>query len=213
MLRDLSQPIGPDMSLYPGSRPVDLDPAGTAPGGARVTDLAFDTHAGTHVDAPGHTVPDGDSLEAFDPSAFRFDALLVDCTGRVPRDRIGPDALPVMEGCDMVVVHTGWDDHWGTDRYRDHPYLSPAAARRCSEAGCALGIDTFGPDPTPSATHDRERADEPDGVPAHDTLLGSGALIVENLTGLGELPRRFRLTAYPLALPTEASPVRAVAEF
>jgi kynurenine formamidase len=53
---------------------------------------------------------------------------------------------------------------------------------------------------------------EPTGVPAHHQLLGNDLFVIENLTALADLPERFELRAYPLAL-TEAdgSPVRAVA--
>jgi kynurenine formamidase len=137
----------------------------------------------------------------------------VDCTGLDPRDAIGREALPGPTDHDLLAIHTGWSEHWGTDRYRDHPYLTESAAAWCGEHGYSVGLDTFGPDPTPSADPARERAEEPEGYPAHDALFSAECLVVENLTGLDGVPTEFELTALPLALATEASPVRAVARW
>lgn len=210
---DCSHPIETGMPVYPGSDPVEIEQHDTLPsGGSRVTDLTFETHVGTHVDAPSHKLADGRTLSDFDLTAFEFDARVVDCTGREPREPIGPDALPDPSTHDAILVHTGWDAHWGTDTYRDHPYLTAEAAADCAEAGWSVGLDTFSPDPTPSAYSDREGADEPTDQPAHDELLGADRRIVENLRGLGRLPAECRLVAYPLALPdADGSPVRAVA--
>lgn len=200
------------MPVYPGSRPASVETVTTVDSdGARVTELDLDTHVGTHVDAPAHTLEDGNTLDDFSLSAFEFDARVVDCTGLSDREPIAPEALGEPTAHDMLVVRTGWDDHWGTERYRDHPYLTEAAAAWCADHGYSVGLDTFGPDPTPSVDSDRERAAEPAGLPAHDALFADGGLIVENLRGLGRLPTEFELTASPLALAAEASPVRAVA--
>jgi len=32
------------------------------------------------------------------------------------------------DAVDLLVIQTGWDDHWGTGRYFDHPYLTREAA-------------------------------------------------------------------------------------
>jgi kynurenine formamidase len=213
-LVDLSQPVSDGMSVYPGSRPVSVASVATvAADGARVTELDVDTHIGTHVDAPAHTLADGKTLEEFPPSAFTFDARRVDCTGLDPRDPIGREALPDATDHDLLAIQTGWSEHWGTPRYRDHPYLTVEAASWCAEHGYSVGLDTFGPDPTPSADPAREREGEPDGYPAHDALFAAECLVVENLRGLDRVPAEFELTALPLALATEASPVRAMARW
>lgn len=209
---DCSHRIEPEMSVYPGSRPVTVETATTVDSdGSRVTEFALDTHVGTHIDSPAHTLEDGKALDDFSLSAFSFDARIVDCTDRPAREPIGPAALGEPSDHDILVVRTGWDDHWGTERYRDHPYLTETAATWCAEHGYSIGLDTFGPDPTPSADSGRERPAEPAGLPAHDALFANERLIVENLRGLERLPAEFELTAYPLALAAEASPVRAVA--
>lgn len=209
---DLSQPVADGMPVYPGSRPVSAGAVTTVEDdGARVTEFEGDTHAGTHVDAPAHTLAEGKTLDDFPLSAFSFEALRVDCTGVGDREPVGVEALPAATDHDLLLVQTGWSDHWGTDRYRDHPYLTEAAATWCGDHGYSVGVDTFGPDPTPSVDSGREGDDEPDGLPAHDALFARECLVVENLRGLARLPQECRVRAMPLALAAEASPVRAVA--
>lgn len=225
MFRDCSRPIETGMPTYPGDPEVTLTADAThSSSGYATSELRTGTHAGTHVDAPRHTLSEGETLDDLDVGRFAFNARLVDLRPLGPREAITPTALPepsaLDTGVDLLVLHTGWEAHWGTDRYCDHPYLTGAAAVWCRDQGVGVGLDTFGPDPTPS---ERPLADEritddldgePDDTPAHDTLLTDSLPIVENLCGLEDLPRRFRLYAFPLRLRAgDGSPVRAVAEW
>lgn len=203
---DLTHPVETGLPTYPGDPPVEVTPHAThAADGYRVSAVSLGSHAGTHVDAPAHTEPDGRTLDAFEPAHFVRRARLVDCRDRGPREPIPPGRVPeARDGLDCAVFRTGWDEHWGTDRYLAHPYLAPETARRCADRGLAVGIDTFGPDPTPPPDGDAG------GLPAHHALLGAGLVLVENLTGLDAVPATFELRAYPLALAGDGAPTRAV---
>ncbi|OYR53758.1 cyclase family protein [Halorubrum halodurans] len=208
-LYDCTHRIETGMPTYPGDPDVSRSPHATHEAdGYEVTALELGSHAGTHVDAPRHTEPDGRTLGAYDVERFRFDARLVDCRDVGAREAIPPDAVPETDA-ELLAFRTGWDDHWGTGRYLDHPYLAPATARRCAEAAHHVATDTLNPDPTPT---ERATPDEPSGVPAHRALLGAGRFVVENLTGLERLPERVTLHAYPLAVDADGAPIRAVAE-
>lgn len=212
---DCSHRLETGAPVYPGDPPIAIEPAATIDDdGYRTTHLDLGSHAGTHVDAPAHLLADGRALDEYALETFRFDAVLADLAPLEPREPIDAeslaDAVPeAIGGRDLLVVRTGWDERWGTDRYHDHPFLTSEAADRVVERGWHLGADTPNVDPTPT---DRSSGDEPDGYPVHETLFGSGRLIVENLRGLGELPERFELRAYPLSIDAgDASPIRAVA--
>ena len=221
VFRDLSRPVETGMQTYPSDPEVTLAPDATHEAdGYATSELRTGTHAGTHVDAPRHTIPGGEAIDEQGVRQFAFDARLVDPRPLEPREPIAPDALPDPDALDpavdLFVLRTGWATHWGSDRYRDHPYLTAAAAERCRAAGVGIGLDSFGPDPTPTADGGARESvdDEPDGTPAHDVLLGDSLPIVENLCGLDDLPARFRLYAFPLRLRgADGSPVRAVAEW
>jgi len=214
---DLTRRIEPGMPVYPGDPGVSAEPSATMQSdGYRVTHLSFTTHVGTHIDAPAHMEPEGATLDEYGIADFRFDARLVDLTDERSdnrldaREAIEPGHLPDdATDADMLVLRTGWGDHWGDDRYFDHPYLTPEAARHVADLDCAVGLDTINPDPTPTA---RAGDDEPEGTPAHHELLGAGAFIVENVDLSADLPERFTLRAYPLRVDADGAPVRAVAE-
>ena len=103
-----------------------------------------------------------------------------------------------------VLVHTGWDAHWRTERYFEgHPFLTADAALYLAGSGAALvGIDSSNVDDT----DDAER-------PAHTALLGAGVPVVEHLTGLDRLPLTgFRFSAVPVKVKGMGTfPVRAYA--
>ncbi|UIO98556.1 cyclase family protein [Halobaculum sp. CBA1158] len=211
---DLTRRLEPGMPVYPGDPGVSAEPSATMDEeGYRVTGLSFTTHVGTHVDAPAHMEPEGATLDEYGIADFRFDARLVDLAdgdGLERREPITPAMLPDDAGdADLLAIRTGWGDYWGDERYFDHPYLPPAAARHVADLGCAVGLDAINPDPTPTP---RASDDEPEGVPAHHELLGAGRFIVENLALGGDLPERFTLRAYPLRVDADGAPVRAVAE-
>lgn len=207
-MHDLSHRIETGMQTFPGDPAVTVESAAThVADGYRVERVVCGSHTGTHVDSPAHTEPDGRTLDTYDLSAFVRDAIRVDCRDLGARDPITADRVPDAPDADCAVFWTDWDDHWGTDRYLDHPYLTPDAARACVDRGLAVATDTLNPDPTPT---DKAGADEPDGFPAHHALLGADHLVFENLTNLGAVTDRFELHALPLKLTTDGAPVRAV---
>ncbi|WP_135806408.1 cyclase family protein [Halorussus marinus] len=207
MHADLSHRIETGMQTYPGDPDVEVrDHSTHAADGCRVASVELGSHSGTHVDAPAHTEPGGRTLDAYPIERFCGEAVRVDCRDLGDRDPIPAERVPDADA-DWVVFWTGWDDHWGTRRYLDHPYLTPAAARRCAERGFDVATDTLNPDPTPT---DAAAPDEPDGFVAHHRLLGEDRLVVENLANLGAVDDRFELRGYPLALGGDGSPIRAV---
>jgi len=205
--RDLSHPLDADTWTYPGDPPVTVESHATiGRDGYQVSALSLGTHAGTHLDAPSHTEPDGPTVDALPVERFAFEArrIGVDAGTREPIERA--DLPSDVAGADLFVFDTGWAARWGTDRYLDHPYLSADAAEWCADNGLAVAIDAPSVDPSRDVDVAQGRH------PAHHALLGGGHVIVENLTALDGLPDRFELRAYPLPIAAgDGSPVRAIA--
>ena len=164
------------------------------------------SNTGTYLDTPGHRHRGGHDLSGL---ALERCALLPALV--VEGEPIGGTGLAAFEGLDVaghaVLVRTGWDVHFGTERYGDpsHPFLATEIAEALVAGGAALvGIDSVNIDDTESGG---ER-------PAHSLLLGAGVHVVEHLTNLGELPPRgARFTAAPPAVEGFGTfPVRAFAE-
>ncbi|MCU4744433.1 cyclase family protein [Halobacteria archaeon AArc-m2/3/4] len=220
---DLSHTLESGMPVYPGTASASLEPtASVESDGYRATRIDVDSHTGTHIDAPAHMLADGPTLEAYPLETFRFTARVLDCRPLAAREGIDSAAMlqaaadsetadAALEDVDLLVVRTGWEDYWGTDRYFDHPYLTEGAAEWLVSTDSHLGLDSLNPDPTPT---DNAVDDEPAGYPAHHTLFADDRLILENLCGLEAVPDgdTFELHASPLAIgEADGSPVRAVA--
>jgi kynurenine formamidase len=159
-------------------------------------------NTGTYLDTPFHRYPDGHDLAGLDPArVVGVPGIVVDAA----EDQEIPAAL--LDGLDVaghaVLFRTGWDRHWGTERYGepDHPYMSVAAAERLADAA-VVGIDSVNID----GTRTGER-------PIHSVLLAAGVPIIEHLTGLGQIGGRpFTLVAVPPAIRGMGTfPVRALA--
>lgn len=162
-------------------------------------------NTGTYVDSPFHRYADGKDLSEVPLSSLAdLEGLLVRATDRNGR-AIDRDAFQGLEVTGRaVLVRTGWDAHWRTDRYfESHPYLTREAAEYLAEAGAALvGIDSLNIDDTSGG----ER-------PVHSILLGAEIPIVEHLRGLEQLEgEAFRFFAVPVKVKGFGSfPVRAFA--
>lgn len=161
-------------------------------------------NTGTYVDAPFHRFAEGDDLSQLDLASV---ANLPGVVVRAPAGEraVGREAFAAVEVAGKaVLVHTGWDRHWRTERYFEgHPFLTAGAAAYLVEAGAALvGIDSLNIDDT----EDGRR-------PVHTALLEAGIPVVEHLRGLEQLPDGdFCFFATPVKVRGMGSfPVRAFA--
>lgn len=212
-LLDLSHPIADGTITYPGlPGPVITDHLTREASRQSYAEgyefqigrIDMVANTGTYLDTPFHRFADGHDLAGLDL------ARVVDVPGVLVDARHEQAATPEgLDGLELagraVLFHTGWDAHWGTDRYGspDHPFLAVATAERLVEAGAALvGIDSVNIDDTRTG----ER-------PIHTALLGAGIPIVEHLRGLAAIGgRAFRFTAAPPAVVGMGTfPVRALA--
>lgn len=162
-------------------------------------------NTGTYIDSPFHRFAGADDLSRLPlPSIANLKGLVV----RVARDSGREIDHKRFAGLDVkgkaVLVHTGWAEHWRTERYgQGHPYLTEDAARWLVGAGAALvGIDSLNIDDTDDGRR-----------PAHTLLLENKIPIVEHLRGLEALPDSgFRFFAVPPKIQGFGSfPVRAFA--
>jgi arylformamidase len=213
-LIELSHLIEDGMTTYPGIPPPHLcdflsreaSRGHYAPGVTfQIGRIDLVANTGTYIDSPFHRFENGHDLSQLALSQLAdLDAVLVRLTGSASRaiDAAALTALDVRGKA--VLVHTGWSQHWRTERYgQGHPFLTAAAAEWLKCQGARLvGIDSLNIDDTA----DGER-------PVHTTLLGAGVPIVEHLRGLEQLPPDgFTFSAVPPAVRGMGSfPVRAFA--
>ncbi len=162
-------------------------------------------NTGTYLDSPFHRYEDERDVSELELSSLAcLDGVVVKSPRTFERalDRALFDGLELKGKA--VLVHTGWDVHWKTDKYFDgHPFLTEGAARLLADAGARLvGIDSYNIDDT----NDGRR-------PAHSLLLGAGIVIVEHLCHLELLPSSgFSFFAVPVKVKRMGTfPVRAFA--
>jgi arylformamidase len=209
---DLSHLIEDGMTTYPGipaphvcdflSREASRERY--APGTTfQIGRIDLVANTGTYLDSPFHRYADGRDVSQLELEELaELPAVVVRAAGARALD------VPALAGLEVrgraVLVHTGWAQHWRTDRYgHGHPFLTAAAAQWLRDQGARLvGIDSLNIDDTA----DGER-------PVHTTLLGAGIPIVEHLRGLEQLPADgFTFSAVPPPVRGMGSfPVRAYA--
>ena len=213
-LVDLSHAITDGMNTYkglPGPHICDFwtreDSAGFYDDGSsfQIGRIDMIANTGTYLDTPFHRYEDGADLAG---TCLDQVAALPGIVVRQPWERGLMVDTARLEGLDLagkaVLVHTGWDRHWGADAYfDDHPFLTVEAAQLLLNRGAALvGIDSHNIDDT--RTRNR---------PVHSILLGAGILICEHMTNLDALPDEgFSFTAAPPKIAGMGTfPVRAFA--
>ena len=202
-VHDLTHLITEDILVWPGTpQPVLGEGSTMERDGFRETRLEIFSHVGTHMDAPAHMLPGASELDELPASAFVGSAWVLDASaygGKIP-----PEALDGFPGADFLLVSTGWERYWNTDKYFGaYPTLSTAAVERAISLGVrGIGLDTMGIDPMDDTQYTN-----------HFIMFRAGLVIVENLCALEPLRDRLvRFAALPLKYRhADGAPVRAIA--
>ena len=185
---DLSHTIRAGLVTYPGLPEPTITPFLTreasrgnyAPG----TEFAMDVitmigNTGTYLDSPFHRYADGRDLAGLDLATLvglRAEVFHLTDAWDATRRGIGAQTLADRDvrGA-AVLLHTGWDRHFGTQAYGvGAPFLTAEGTRYLIEEGAVLvGIDSVNIDDTESGG---ER-------PAHTLLLGAGVHVDADTRG------------------------------
>ena len=213
-LVELSHVIRAGMTTYPGLPGPQIIPYLTREASrehyAAGTEFVIDQlkvvgNTGTYLEAPHHRFSSGADLSSISLArTVDVPAVVVRVAGaRQPGVDVSALAALHVSG-KAVLLHTGDDARFGTRAYADqqHFLTRDGAAWLADHGAMLVGIDGVNIDDTT----DLER-------PAHTLLLGADILIIENLTGLDQLPPAgAQLTAVPLRIEEfGAIPVRAYA--
>jgi kynurenine formamidase len=198
---DLTQPIDTNTPTYDGGRAefryealASMEKEGYAAGAFRMPE-----HFGTHVDAPGHFIKGGKTIDRIEPGRLIVRAVVIDvrkeCSSNPDYELNVNDIAAWERGGAIpdgaaVLLLTGWDGRYGDpERYRNadatgvmhFPGYSPAAIEYLTRKRrvVALGIDTLSIDYGPSKD-----------FRGHQIALAAGLYHMENLTNLDTLPAR-----------------------
>jgi len=226
---DLTHAYDEDNVFWPTGRPFKHTETawGETEGGYFYSSFDFATseHSGTHLDAPIHFAAERATVDALPIERLVGPAYVVDVTGQIGDNADYQASVADIEAAEVahgkipagavVLIRTDWSERWpdtkaylGDDRPGrtddlHFPGLAPDAARLLVDRGVrTVGVDTASIDYGPSTD-----------FLVHRILAEREIPILENLTGLAELPVR---GAWVIALPMKISggsgaPCRVVA--
>lgn len=203
---DLTHTLKTGITVYPGTQsPVIEEVCSIARDGFSERFIQMYSHTGTHIDLPAHILSEGNSISHLKVDRFTGTALKFNVTGsngltiEIFKKRIDEFGLP-----DFIIFETAWDRFWESDKYfSDFPLPDNKIIEFISRLGVkGVGIDTISIDPVGS-----------ENLPNHHSILSKNCIIIENLTGLSQLPdSMFEFYCFPLKIENgDGSPVRAVA--
>jgi arylformamidase len=199
---DISVPVRTGMVVYPTDSPVAVVREMDMARGERVnlSRVSMGSHAGTHVDAPLHCLPDGIPVDRIPLDRLTGTARVVHVADG---QSIGPEAVEgaAVEAGQMVLFKTRNSALWRIDRFvEDYVYLSGAAARRLLQKGvAAVGIDYL--------SIDRYGG----GLDAHTILLGASVPVIEGLDLSAVEAGLYECICLPLLLQgAEGAPARVI---
>ena len=187
------------MPIWPGAIPFEIERVANYEKGYRCHHYSMGENVGTHVDAPTHFFAERDPIDALKARDLIVPALVIDVREKVANDpdyelsKADIDAWEKshgkIEAGHLFVMHTGWDKHYHSqknyinldDRGVMHfPGFSADAAQLLVQRNVAgIGIDCLSLDPGTSSTY-----------PVHHIMLKANKYMVENLTGLAQLPSK-----------------------
>lgn len=189
---ELNHEIHAGTHAYPGGPEMDIRRIRTNDvDGWELTYLRISSHFGTHVDAPSHfRTGSGETL-----SQLRGEHLvgrgIVLHVPREPDESVGADELAAalaeaeargerMPERPIILIHTGFMDRHGDDFEMfsaHHPYVTADGARWLVDRGARIcGIDASG--------FERHGSAIPVETVAHNTLLGAGVMLIEEMVNL-----------------------------
>jgi kynurenine formamidase len=207
---DLSTPLASlDTQVWPGvPLPVRSSFLEFADGGFHSNLWMFEEHTSTHVDAPFHIDPKGQSIDKIALSKFIGRGIVLDFAVRPPmflieegdiRVALEKEALGELSGT-IVLFRTGYTKKFGTASWLENPTLGESGCRLLLKLGVkGVGFDAASPDREP--------------YPAHKILLPAGVALFENLANLEKIKgRAFTFIGVPIRLVGgTGSPTRAIA--
>lgn len=202
---DISVPLHNDMPLWPGGPGYDwswhhrIDPDHAA----NVSQMSLGAHTGTHVDAPLHFVPGGNTVEQMALDVLVGPAVVAALPDAARITAADLAALNLPDNTRRVLFKTRNSALWGQP---DHPFQEDFVALTTDAAQWVVGrgIRLVGVDYLSVQLYH-------DGPETHQILLGADVVIVEGLDLSAVSPGAYELTCLPLKLlGAEGAPARAI---
>jgi kynurenine formamidase len=212
---DLTHLLNPDTQTFPvpWHKKIEFSALGTIDTvGRNTTHVHIGSHSGTHIDAPSHFIPNGETIEQI---------VLEKCVGEFtyfnlrktnPKEAISVDILkntvPELKKGKILILDFAWSSNFGEPHYYSHqPFLSYEASEYLlSSDPKMIGYDVAMPD------NPLEGFGNTCDSPVHKLFLSHGIPLLENLKIEKPIDEFRTLIALPLRFEgLDGSPVRCIA--
>jgi arylformamidase len=162
--------------------------------------IRMGSHTGTHIDAPAHFLQGGSTIDTvpLDKLIGKVIVVQVDVPQEITRSHI--ESLYV-EGYERILFKTRNSALYQSDEFTsDFVYLTLGAAQHLVDLGMKLvGIDYL------------SVGEYHSGADVHQTLLGSGAVVLETINLADVPPGEYEIMCLPLKVQgSDGAPARAV---
>ncbi|MCX6604387.1 MAG: cyclase family protein [Acidobacteria bacterium] len=203
--RDISIPSFDGMVNWPGDARVDMKRVMSMADGAEcnVTRLNMSVHTGTHMDAPGHFIADGVTMEAWPPESTigRCRVIEIMDPTSVTAAELAPHDLQAGERVLFKTENSRQRRLAEPVFFEPFVYVAEDAAKLMVEKGVrAVGVDYLS-----------VGGFFKDGTETHVALLGAGVWVIEGLDLSSVAPGEYELNCVPLKLVgADGAPCRAL---
>jgi arylformamidase len=202
---DVSLPVSESLVVWPGDPPLRITHASHLERGdmATVSRLEMSSHAGTHVDAPVHFVPNASGVDAMPLELLVGPALVVHSLEVEAITAKVLNGLAIPSGTERVLFRTRNSELWlqGQQSFdEDYVGVTQDGASWLVDKGVRLvGVDYLAVAPFD------------DLVGPHQILLGAGLVVVEGLDLSRIAPGFYQLVCLPLKIVGgDGAPARAI---
>ena len=193
---DISLPIQEGMPVYPGTKATKIKSVKSGSGSSVLSEIMLTSHAGTHIDAPRHVLPNGKTLNQMDLGVFYGTCRVLDltvCNQRISKRDIAPKNIKPGE---RLLFKTKNSLRGFKDFLDDFIYMAPDASEYLASKKVTLvGID---------ALSIKKRGDKDNT--SHTALLSNNIPIIEGLNLNAVNEGEYILSAFPIALQKDGAP-------
>jgi arylformamidase len=203
---DISVSLGSGTPVWPDSQGVKLEQTRSIRRGdhANVSKLICDVHAGTHIDAPLHFIPEGNATSLIPLEILVGKALVCYISADAHITDADLEKAGIKDDAERLLLKTRnsrlWKEH-GNSFQPHYTALTPEAAQWIADRKLKLvGIDYLSIQPYEDTTQE-----------THRILLSAGIIILEGINLSDVQPGEYELICLPLKLEnSEGAPARAI---
>ena len=198
---DISWPISPSMTQYKDAQHVTVRKLEKPSSSCLEHLLTLHTHTGTHVDAPAHFIPGGETIEQIPLSKFIGPCRVLDLTHVTQAITKNDLTTHNIQADEIILLKTKNSEHAPTEKFKyDFIYLADDAATYLVQQKIkTIVIDYLG--------IERNQPEHP----THKALLSAHIPIIEGLRLEHVKAGTYMLYCLPLSLPgLDAAPARAI---